>query len=137
MVHALKQAHRLLRSQGVLINIHYLPAPQLIEVHEPETIHKVGWLLDRDDYDAERSAFNALAQVVEDRYFSLKDQHDFTQNIYEDDLIDFRKWLAEWWESAILPDRINQRLEELMQTADQSAKIVLAMKARMIKLNAV
>ena len=137
MVHALKQAHRLLRPQGTLINIHYLPAPQLIEVHEPETIHKAGWLLDRDDFDAERSAFNALAQVVEDRYFSLADQRDFTQNIYEDDLIDFRTWLADWWESAILPDRINQRLEELMRTAEQSAKIVLAMQARMIKLNAV
>jgi len=136
MVHALQQTHRILQPNGLLINVHGLPAPHVIEVHSPETANKVGWLLDREDFESERSAFNTLAKVVTDRYFILENERDFDYNIYVNDLPELQGWLAEWWSSAILPERIIQRLEELTRDAGQSTRIVLALKARMTKLRA-
>ncbi len=136
MVHALQQTHRILHPNGLLINVHDLPTPHVIEVHSSETVNKVGWLMDREDFENERSAFNALAQVVADRYFILEDERDFGYNIYVDDLNELQEWLAEWWATAILPDRIIQRIEELIRYAGQSARIVLALQARMTKLRA-
>jgi hypothetical protein len=137
MVHALKQTHRILRPNGFLINIHDLPAPQVIEVHKHDAINKVGWLLDREDMDSTRSALNALAQVVTDGDFLLEDERDFAYNIYADGLPELQEWLAKWWSSAILSDRIIRQLKERMRDASQSTRIVLALRARMTKLRAV
>lgn len=136
MVHALQQTHRILHPKGLLINVHDLPTPQVIEVHTHETVNKVGWLMVSEDFENERSALNALAQVVTDAYFILEDERDFSYNIYVDDLNELQKWLADSWTTAVLPDRITQRLEELIRDAGQSARIVLALQARMTKLRA-
>ncbi len=65
MVHALQLTHRVLHPNGLLINVHDLPIPHVIEVRSPKTVNKAGWLLDREDFDSTRSALNALAQVVD------------------------------------------------------------------------
>jgi hypothetical protein len=134
MVHALRQTHRLLRPNGLLISVHDLPTPQVIEIHARGTLNKVGWLLDRDDFENTRSSLNALAQVVADRDFILEDEQDFPYNIYADDLPELQRWLSEWWASAILTDKTALRLEELTQDASQPTSIVLALRARMTKL---
>ncbi len=134
MVHALQLTHRILHPNGLLINVQDLPTPHVIEVRSPETVNKVGWLLDREDFENTRSALNALAQVVADRYFILEDERDLGYKIYVDDLPELQEWLDEWWASAMLTDRIIQRLEELLRDPGQSARIVLALRARMTKL---
>jgi hypothetical protein len=136
MVHALRQTHRLLQPDGLLVNVHDLPAPHVIEVHSSETVHKVGWLMDEDDFESTRLSLNALAQVVADHYFILEDERHFGYNIYVDDLDELQEWLAEWWSSAILPGPIIQRLAELTRDPAQSTRIVLALQARMSKLRA-
>ncbi len=136
MVHALRETHRLLRPNGLLVDIHGLPTPHVIEVHSPEKVDKVGWLLDRDDFENERFAFNALAQSVVDGHFILEDERDFTHNVYLDSLDEFQQWLAEWWTSAILPQGTISRIEELLRHAGGSARIMLAWRARMTKLRA-
>jgi hypothetical protein len=137
MVHALNKSHRILHPNGLLINVQPLPTPQLIEVQFHETIHKIGWLREGEDIDTSRSSLNALAQVVEDHEFLLEDERDFAYNIYVDYLPEFQEWLSAWWSSAILSDRIILRLEEVLRDANQSARIVLAMRVRMTKLRAV
>ena len=137
MVHALNQTHSLLRSGGGLVNVHDLPAPHVIEIHGREVIQKVGWLMDKNDFENERAALNALAQVVSDHRFNLEDEQDFIYNISIDELNEFYEWLAEWWSSAFLPDGISQRLAELIEHADPPTKIVLKVPARMTKLRAV
>jgi hypothetical protein len=134
MVHALQQTYRLLLPDGLLINVHNLPAPHMIEVRTPEAVDKVGWLVDREDYANERAALNALAQVVADGDFILEAQQDFSYSIYADGLNELHEWLAEWWTSAILPDKIDRRLEELLRDAGQSSRIVLILQTRMTKL---
>jgi hypothetical protein len=137
MVHALLQAHRILRSNCWLINIHDLPAPHRIEVHVPETVKKVGWLLDSEEFANEHAAYNALAQVVTDGYFILEDERDFGYNISVDYLNELQEWLEEWWTTAMLPDRTIQQIKEIIGAAGQLATIVLIVQSRMIKLRAV
>ena len=136
MVHALQQVHKLLHPNGLLINVNDLPTPNVIEVQSPETTYKVGWLQDREDFRDTLAAFNALAQVVADGFFMLEDERDLDYNIYVDDVPELQEWLAEWWSSAILPDRIIQRLEELIRDASPPARIVLRLRPRMTKLRA-
>lgn len=136
MVHALEQTHKVLQPNGLLINVHDLPTPHMIKVQLPETVHKVGWLMDREDFENERLSFNALAQVVADRDFILEDEQDFGYNIYVDGLNELKEWLAEWWASAILSESIIQRIEELTRDASRSTRIVLKVQARMTKLRA-
>jgi len=137
MVHALLHTHKVLRPNGWLINVHDLPAPHGIEFRGGNVIQKVGWLMDKDDFENERKAFYALAQVVEDHFFELEEEQEFDYNIYIDGLEEFREWLADWWTSAILPEGVKQRLEVLIQNADQPIKIVLKSPARMTKLSAI
>ena len=136
MVHALQLTRRILHPNGLLINVHDLPTPHVIEVHSLVSANKVGWLMDSEDFENERSALNALAQVVTDSYFILEDERDFSHNIYVDDLNELQEWLAESWTTAVLPERILQHLEELIRDAGQPAKIVLRLQARMVKLRA-
>lgn len=136
MVHALQLIHKMLHPNGWLINVHGLPVPHMIEVRSPETVSKVGWILDREDSESTQSALKSLAQVVADRSFLLEDERDFAYNIYADDLPELRDWLKEWWSSAVLTDGIIQRLGELTRDPGPSARIALLLRARMTRLRA-
>jgi hypothetical protein len=126
----------MLQPDGVLINVHDLPAPEMIAVHSPESTHRAGWILDRDDFDNEREAFYALAQVVADGYFNLEDERNFEYRVYVDELNELQEWLSETWTSALLTDKTIRRLEALIRDSDQPTRIVLAIQARMTKLRA-
>jgi len=134
MVHALKQAHALLQPGGLLLDIHDLPVPHAIEVRSAGIAHKAGWLLDRVDFVNERSAWNALAQVVSEGLFTLEDEREFTFSVYIDDPPEFQKWLADRWDTAYLPEKTIQRLADLFQQAGQNARVVLQVPARMSRL---
>lgn len=136
MVHALKSAHRILRPEGLLINVHDLPIPHVVEVHSAGAEIKAGWMTDREDFRDERAALNALARVVSDGYFWLEDEQDFGFNVHVDDLPELQHWLAEDWSSAILPDKTCQRIEEIYGRVGQDAEVVLSVPTRMTMLKA-
>jgi hypothetical protein len=114
-----------------------IPTPHAIEVHSATTVIKASWLMDSLGFDNERFAFNALAQAVAEGYFILVDERDFIVNIYADTLQELQEWLAEWWETAILPEHTIQRVEDILRQVGQSAKIVLRVPTRMTKLRAI
>ena len=134
MVHALRQAHNLLHPSGLLINVQDLPIPHVIEVHSAEAVIKAGWMMESDDFRDERAALNALSHVVSEGYFQLEDEQDFGFNVYMDDVNELQQWLAEGWETAVLPDKTIQRLEEIIEQAGQLAKVVLKTPTRMTRL---
>jgi hypothetical protein len=137
MVHALKQAHSMMQPEGLLINVHNIPVPHVIEVHSDLTVIMAGWLIDSTDYDEERFAFNALAQVVSEGYFLLENERDFSFNVYVDDVQELQEWLAEWWETAVLPNKTIQRVEDILRQVGQAANVVLKVPTRMTKLKAI
>lgn len=137
MVHALQLTHSLLRPGGLLINVHDLPVPHLIELTVSDSIHKAGWISDKDDYDTARASLNAIVQVAADGLFILEDERNFIYTIYADNLEELRAFLAEWWESALLPKRTVQRLEAFAAETSDPTRIAIRLQARMTKLRAV
>jgi hypothetical protein len=137
MVHALQVVHRLLRPQGVLINVHDIPIPHLIEVHSSGGVTRVGWITDKTDFGSERSAYQALTQAVENGNFMLEDEENYNLNIFLDDLNELQTWLAETWGSAVLPEKTRQRIELEMSNAGQQARLVIIIPARLTKLRAI
>jgi hypothetical protein len=136
MVHALKQVHAMLQPNGQLIEVHNLPVPHRIEIHSGESTTKAGWLVDVDDFDSERLALNAIAQVVSEGLLLLEDERDFDFDVHADDVPELQKWLTDGWKSAVIPERTLQRLEELRIQAVQEAGVVLKVQTRMICLSA-
>ena len=134
MVHALKQVHRILRPDGQLVDVHNLPVPHRIEVYSHGNATRAGWLLDRTDFENERFALNAITQVVSEGLFLLEDEQDFDFDIHTDNVPELQKWLADGWESAVIPERTIQRVESLLTGAVQSTRIVLRVQTRMITL---
>jgi hypothetical protein len=137
MVHALKIAHSLLKPEGLLINIHNLPAPHIIGVCTAGSVIKAGWLTDCTDFKSERFAFDALARVISEGIFLLEDERDFSYHIHADDLHELQEWLAEWWEAAVLPEKTIQRVEDLIRHTGQATSVVIKVPARMIRLRSV
>jgi hypothetical protein len=137
MVHALQVVHKILRPQGVLINVHDIPIPHLIEVHSSGGITRVGWITDKTDFESERSAYQALTQEVANGNFMLENEINYNLNISLDDLNELQTWLAETWGSAVLPEKTSQRIEMEMRNAGKQARIVIIIPARMTKLRAI
>lgn len=136
MVHALEQTHTLIKPGGWLINVNDLPVPHLLEVHSDEHVHKVGWLLNKNEYEATRSVLYAIAQVVVDGRFTLEDERSFIYKVYADNVTELLDWLDTTWSSAFMPDSTLHRLEALAHDAGQSSRIVLPMQTRMTLLKA-
>jgi hypothetical protein len=95
-----------------------------------------GWIIDSTDFENERLAFNALARVVSEGYFLLEDERDFVFKVYADDVQELQEWLAEWWETAVLPDNTIQRVEDILRQVGQAGNVVLKVPTRMTKLRA-
>jgi hypothetical protein len=115
MDHAMPQTHRILPPNGLLINFHGLPVPNVIEVHLQKSVIKGDWLLDRDDIVNARTSRVALSQDVADGDFILEGEQDFGHSIYADDFTEFQEWLSEWWKSAILTDQTTIQLQKLFE----------------------
>ncbi|UCF62461.1 MAG: hypothetical protein JSV37_07110 [Anaerolineaceae bacterium] len=126
----------MLQPEGQLINVHDIPVQHAIEVHSAGSVIKAGWLLDSADFDSERFAFNALAQVVSENYFMLVDERDFIVNLQADDIQELQEWLAGRWETAVIPENTVQRVDDILRQVGQSAHVVLKEPTRMTKLRA-
>lgn len=135
MVHALQSTRKLLKPRGILVNIHDLPAPCLVEVRTTHSSHKVGWLVDRQGFANVRAAFDALAQVVSERIYTLEDERQFAYRVYLDGLAELETWLAEWWSSAVLSDGITSQIREHEKGAGGAVTIMLDVQARVTQLS--
>ena len=137
MVHALKHTHSMLDPNGLLINIQPIPAASLIEIHSADTIMKVDWLTDQTEFTSENAALNAVSQAISDGYFLFKVECDFDFRIYADSLPEFREVLAFSWESTDRIDQTIQELADLFQSVGQTARLMLWIPFRMMKLRVV
>ncbi len=136
MVHALQLTHKLLRPGGLLINVHDLPVPHLIELTASDAVHKVGWISDREGYAEPIASLAAVTGVVADGLFVLEDERNFIYTIYADNLEELQTFLAEWWKSALLPERTIQQLESFALETTEPTRIAIRLQARMTKLRA-
>ncbi len=137
MVHALNLGRGLLKPGGLLVNVNNLPVPAAIEVHTDQGRITAGWILDKTEFESERSAFGALAEVVSQGSFTLKDERDFIFHIHSVDFGELRIYLSEWWESAVLPEKTSRRVEKIIKECAYVSDIVLKVPTRMSALKSI
>ncbi len=142
MVHALENIHRLLKPDGSLIDLHPFAEAPLIEIHqggkvaftEPMPVYAV-----EDIHQAE----NALAHVIQHRWFAIERASEFDFRIYASTVIELRDFLAEAEafadsppdeEAAAQEKELAAYVEGLMRAAGAGAEVASHERVRIARL---
>jgi hypothetical protein len=94
MVHALREAHRVLRPGGILIDLRPGAAHRRIGLGEGPAWRLVGVM--REPLDEDRLADRAVERVVRQRLFEVTARGSVLLERVMDDLSDFHVWLGEF-----------------------------------------
>ncbi len=121
MVHALKEAHRVIKPNGLLIDLRPAPAHRRVGLGEGRHWREVGPLhevLD-DDYAADA----AVAELIREGYFHPERRLRFQVDRVMDGMQEIRDWLGDFDQRRDLPthapllDRVEQQRERLAKPA--------------------
>jgi hypothetical protein len=126
MVHALREAHRVLRPQGLLIDLR--PAA----VHRRVGIvmggeYRFKWFT-RERFDDDAAADNAVAAVISDGLLRPEGRTRFPCYRVMDTLEDFRAWMNDniRKEKLVDHDWLIRRLEKAIAASGGEARIVIS-----------
>jgi len=125
MVHALYEIQRVLRSDGILIDLRSISDRWPIEVESARNIQVTGHVLDLPASLADDEAANqAIAQAAEKGWFS-KEQEEFFPYYYSWDSPDeMEDYIEEAWEDYIgLDEATMQATSSVWALADADARV--------------
>jgi len=125
MVHALYEIQRVLRSDGILIDLRSISDRWPIEVESARNIQVTGHVLDLPASLADDEAANqAIAQAAEKGWFS-KEQEEFFPYYYSWDSPDeMEDFIEEAWEDYIgLDEATMQATSSVWALADADARV--------------
>ena len=143
MVHALEEIHRLLRSDGCLINIQPLIEAPLIKVYQENTVI---FIEPDPSYDYEedmRQAEAALTQGIQRGLFSIERSSEFDFLTYGSSVPELRDF---WAKAGAYDDspkedttearvaEVYARVEKIRQAAGQGVEVALHERARITRL---
>jgi hypothetical protein len=94
MVHALTEAHRVLKRDGVLIDLRPAASHRRAGLGEGKQWKQVGAM--RENFDDDLAAERAVKQVIRDGWFRLESLVKFDLDRLMDTLPDFRVWLDDF-----------------------------------------
>jgi hypothetical protein len=134
MVHALEEIHRLLKPSGVLIDIHPVSEPSLIEIHQDGKIDLVGHLSVRQWCIDFEQADSALAEIVQRGLYLIEHNDMFDTLTYYDSAAEmstaFREEIEKYArddeavdETVLHVEALATRAEELMLSAGSEAEL--------------
>ena len=135
MVHALEEIHRLLKPNGVLIDIHPISKPSSIEVQQNGKIDLAGYLSVRQWCVDFEQADNALAEIVKRGLFYAEQKDSFDTLTYydspeemgtsfEEEIVKYARDTGAADEAVPHVEVLVIQAEELMLIAGSQAKLV-------------
>jgi hypothetical protein len=142
MVHALEEIHRLLKSDGRLIEIHPVLESPLIKVYRGNTVLFVEPYPGYDYEDDLRHAEEALVQVIQHRLFVIERNNEFDLITYASAVAELRDYWAKAgaYDDSPKDEEVEAReaelyaqVEEFMQAAGE-AQVALHERARISRL---
>ena len=92
MVHALYEAHRVLKPNGLLIDLRPASIHRRVGISRADG-YQLSWVM-RETFEDDRAADRAVAQVMAERRFKAAGRTRFTCNRTMDTLDEFREWLT-------------------------------------------
>jgi hypothetical protein len=94
MVHALREAHRVLKPNGLLLDLRPAASHRRAGLGEGRRWKQVGVM--RESFDDDIASDRAVSQVVRDGFFNQKSVVEFDLDRVMDTMQDFRVWLDDF-----------------------------------------
>lgn len=143
MVHALEEVKRLLRRDASLIDIHPVREAPVFEVHTADGVVFAERSASFDYDDDLRQAEDALSRAIESAIFLLDRSQEFEFVTYASSVVELRDFFAvagaydeapreEATEARV--QEVYARVEDVMRTSGESAKVAHREPARMTRL---
>lgn len=131
MVHALYEAQRVLKPDGILIDLRPALKHRRAGLGEGAGFQPLGAM--REDFTDDRAADRAVAHVLREGLFRRESRVEFDLDRVMDSLDDFREWLDEYDSLRDLPSHefrvkhewLYKRLESAMKSAPPGSRITL------------
>src|SRR5437867_4831033 len=122
MVHALREARRVLRRDGILMDLRPAAEHRRVGLGAGRRWHQVGVM--RESFDNDRAADRAIARVLRVRWFRRGARAEFLVDREMDTMDDFLAWLKDFGQRRILAssDGLIRKLERAL--AVEEAMIV-------------
>ena len=132
-MHALEITRDLLKTDGLLIDIHPNGKPPLIEAHVDGEVLLVGHLEETDDFVEYFEADDALTDVTGRGLFELEREGLFTFMLHVPTIMALADYLEAEWSDAVLPEETVKRATELMGDPGDGREIVLRESVRIAR----
>src|SRR5262245_36498274 len=111
MVHALLEAHRVLKPNGILIDLRPAAVHRRVGIVDSDG-YRLSWMM-RETFEDDLAADRAVAKVTSQGRFKARSRTRFPCYRVMDTMDDFRTWLDDFIEKGKFPshDWLVQRLE--------------------------
>jgi len=134
MVHALTEAHRVLKPNGILMDLRPAAKHRRAGLGEGKHWKRVGVM--RENFDDDIAADRAVKQVIRDDLFQQESLIEFDLDRVMDTLQDFHAWLDDF-DVEKLPshDWLYQKVERALEKKPAGTKIAVRglMRLRVLK----
>jgi hypothetical protein len=111
MVDALRRAHRMVKPDGVVVDLHPSASPAAVEVGATITGH----IVSPDAKDRHAAAGVALGAVLDARLFAVDGTTTFTFHTYADAIDELREYVEENWRDSRIEDDTVDRTREALR----------------------
>ena len=130
MVHALEEARRVLKPDGILIDIRPLNGTWPIEVASLREVKETGRVRDFPEPLNVDRASNEAMQDVEARGWFIRDRQDFFSYSYSwDTPSDMEEWIADEWEDFVaVEEETKQATRSAWALGDADARVRLQVR---------
>lgn len=124
MVHALTEAHRVLKPNGLLLDLRPAASHRRAGVGEGKRWTQVGVM--RENFDDDIASDRAVKQVIREGWFTQEKLIEFELDRVMDTLPDFRAWLDDF-STDKLPshDWLYQRVERALEKKRAGTRIAV------------
>ena len=123
MVHALKIIHTLLKTSGLLVDIHPMGEPPEIVVRSGRKTAHAGWLQESDDFVEYPQATLAIEQSIAEGWYAVEKQRDFIFITQAETVDMLRTFLEAQWKDAIVPSEAMQLAQEYIASMGEGSKV--------------
>jgi hypothetical protein len=126
MVHALHEVRRVLRPDGLLIDLRPAAVHRRVGVMQAERYHPVGVM--RETFDDDRAADRAVAEVEREGLFKAERRSVFACKRTMDSLDEFQEWLAVFVKLGKQPSHnwLVPRVKRVMDAIGGKARVVVS-----------
>jgi hypothetical protein len=134
MVHALKEAHRVLVPQGIMIDVRPLSVDVPLEIIYKDGRESAGMIDMSPDLELDKAADQAIESVVKDRIYKEHDKEYFDFAYYWKTIKDMQDDLEEFWkDDVILPQGVIQQAGLLFSKQRLQTRIRIGVQMKLGK----